>query len=178
MWVKILIPFIGAFIGWLTNVIAIKLLFHPYKPILGIQGVLPKYRKEAAERLGAVVKEHFINNESLINSLREEDIKKAITPLIKKLKNPVITEVLKNLLNPLTIVLKDYLSKALKETPNIIQVDRIVADKVKSFDFKELEKVVYQASGPELRFIKLSGAILGFIIGGIQVIIVSLLMTH
>lgn len=55
-------------------------------------------------------------------------------------------------------------------------MDKIVADKVKSFDFKELEKIVYQASGPELRFIQLTGAFLGFIIGGIQVIITTIIL--
>lgn len=40
---------IGAFIGWMTNVFAIKLLFRPLQPvnILGIklQGLIPKRKR-------------------------------------------------------------------------------------------------------------------------------------
>ena len=32
MWIYIVLPFVGALIGWLTNVIAIKLLFRPREP--------------------------------------------------------------------------------------------------------------------------------------------------
>ena len=45
-----LIVGIGAMIGWITNYLAIKMLFRPYKEInilgLKIQGLLPK-RKQA-----------------------------------------------------------------------------------------------------------------------------------
>ena len=49
-----LIPFISAFIGWFTNWIAIKMLFHPKeeKNILGIkiQGIFPKRQQQFAEK--------------------------------------------------------------------------------------------------------------------------------
>ncbi len=42
----LLLPFAGLFIGWLTNYLAIKMLFHPKKPVnLGLftlQGVFQK----------------------------------------------------------------------------------------------------------------------------------------
>jgi len=50
----ILIPFIGAIIGLITNWIAVKMLFHPRKKIFGIQGVIPKRKKDIAKRIGDV----------------------------------------------------------------------------------------------------------------------------
>jgi uncharacterized membrane protein YheB (UPF0754 family) len=50
----ILIPLIGFIIGYSTNYIAIKMLFHPRNKILGIQGILPKRRKQLAQRIGDV----------------------------------------------------------------------------------------------------------------------------
>ena len=47
----ILIPIIGAIIGLITNWIAVKMLFHPRKKIFGIQGVIPKRKKEIAKRI-------------------------------------------------------------------------------------------------------------------------------
>lgn len=46
-----LLPIIGAIIGAFTNYLAIKMLFHPRKPILGIQGLLPKRRKILASKI-------------------------------------------------------------------------------------------------------------------------------
>lgn len=50
----ILIPVIGALIGLITNWIAVKMLFYPRKKIFGIQGVIPKRKKDIAKRIGDV----------------------------------------------------------------------------------------------------------------------------
>ncbi|MBK6826355.1 MAG: hypothetical protein IPG86_05585 [Chitinophagaceae bacterium] len=58
IWVIILVPLISAFIGWVTNWVAIKMLFHPREPrkFLGItfHGIFPKgsssLRKSWGER--------------------------------------------------------------------------------------------------------------------------------
>ena len=61
----ILLPLIAAFIGWFTNWIAIKMLFHPKEPkkILGItfQGIFPKRQRQFAEKLGALVSTELIS---------------------------------------------------------------------------------------------------------------------
>lgn len=46
-----LLPLIGFIIGAFTNYLAIKMLFHPRKPIFGIQGLLPKRRQVLAEKI-------------------------------------------------------------------------------------------------------------------------------
>ena len=54
----IAIPVIGAFIGWITNVLAIRLIFWPYEPVKipltgwEIYGVIPKRRRELAATIG------------------------------------------------------------------------------------------------------------------------------
>ena len=50
----ILIPLIGFIIGYSTNYLAIKMLFHPRTKIIGIQGLLPKRRKQLAQKIGEV----------------------------------------------------------------------------------------------------------------------------
>ncbi|PTF82212.1 DUF445 domain-containing protein [Staphylococcus chromogenes] len=63
---------IGALIGGVTNMIAIKMLFHPFKAyyIFGKRipftpGLVPKRREEIASKIGRVVEEHLLT-ESLI----------------------------------------------------------------------------------------------------------------
>ena len=63
--ILLLIPFISAFIGWFTNWIAIKMLFHPKEPmnILGIkiQGIFPKNQQKFAQKLGTLVATELLN---------------------------------------------------------------------------------------------------------------------
>ncbi|RNF39457.1 DUF445 family protein [Planococcus salinus] len=62
---------IGALIGGVTNLIAIKMLFRPYKPLyIGswrlpfTPGVIPKRRDELASQLGSTIVEHLLTPES------------------------------------------------------------------------------------------------------------------
>jgi len=64
-WLLIIIPLISAFIGWITNWVAIKMLFHPREPkkILGItfHGIFPKRQQQFAEKLGKLVSAEFLS---------------------------------------------------------------------------------------------------------------------
>jgi uncharacterized membrane protein YheB (UPF0754 family) len=48
----ILLPIVGAIIGLVTNWLAVRMLFYPKKKLLGIQGVIPKRKKDIAKRVG------------------------------------------------------------------------------------------------------------------------------
>jgi len=54
-------------------------------------------------------------------------------------------------------------------------IEKEVSDKIKSMDNKQLQKIIENTSKKEMRFIVFSGALLGFIIGLIQAIILGLL---
>jgi uncharacterized membrane protein YheB (UPF0754 family) len=45
------IPVVGFFIGYLTNYLAVKMLFYPRKRILGYQGVIPRRKREIAKKI-------------------------------------------------------------------------------------------------------------------------------
>lgn len=53
----LLMPVIGFFIGYFTNYLAIKMLFHPRKKVLGIQGVLPKRKGVIAKQISSIAPE-------------------------------------------------------------------------------------------------------------------------
>ncbi len=67
------IPVISALIGWITNYLAVKMIFRPHTPlkILGItfHGILPKRKSALAYEIGETVERELISH---------EDIKKAI----------------------------------------------------------------------------------------------------
>ena len=79
IWLSLLISVIvGAFIGWITNLIAVKALFRPYKKyiICGIeyQGLIPKRRVELADNLGNMVEGELINIQELMDKINSDDV--------------------------------------------------------------------------------------------------------
>ncbi|MBQ3644798.1 MAG: DUF445 family protein [Candidatus Riflebacteria bacterium] len=90
MWETLLSLFvsmlIGGFIGWITNLLAVKALFHPHKNyrILGFdyQGLLPKRRGELANNLGNMVEGELINIPELIKKVKPEDVNPFIDKMV------------------------------------------------------------------------------------------------
>ena len=77
------IPFISAFIGWFTNWIAIKMLFHPKAPrrILGItfHGIFPKRQQQFAEKLGKLVSNELLSFSDIEQKItKPENIEKLL----------------------------------------------------------------------------------------------------
>ena len=71
-----LLPIIAGGIGWLTNFLAVKMLFHPRKEInalglIRIQGVFPKRQAALAEKLGEIVSEQLFSISDVTSKLRE-----------------------------------------------------------------------------------------------------------
>lgn len=74
-------PIVGGVIGYITNGIAIKMLFRPLKPLylLGkpipfTQGIIPKERERIARSIGEVVARELINQTTLKDSLLSQEM--------------------------------------------------------------------------------------------------------
>lgn len=81
----LLMVIIGAFIGGLTNYLAIKMLFHPHQPkyigkwrVPFTPGVIPKRRDQLAKQLGQLVVNHLLTVESLQLKLQDPVLKQQL----------------------------------------------------------------------------------------------------
>lgn len=176
MWIYIVLPFVGALIGWLTNIIAIKLLFRPREPILGIQGALPKHRTHFAEACGATIKGHILDTEFIAKTINKENIQQVILSLMAKIKDPTIEMIAHGFAGQLAGTVEKYLKKYIKDVLKIIEFDKITVQKMEATELEFLEKMLVNALNYEFKFIKLSGLVLGFIIGIVQVLILTLFL--
>ncbi|MCT4508782.1 MAG: DUF445 family protein [Tepidibacter sp.] len=186
---------IGAVIGWVTNILAIKLIFRPIKPInipiinLKIEGLIPKRRKEIAKSIGDVVEQELISIEDIItNMVKEEDkdnlikaVKLKADEIIEQKLPPFIPETFKGMI-------KEYLDKIIQEeigqvigdlsgylihkSSKRIRIGKMVEDKINEFDLEKLEEIIISIAKKELKHIEVLGFILGFFIGILQGIIV------
>ena len=97
---------IGAIIGYVTNFIAIKMLFRPYKAkkigkiTIIPQGIIPKEKPNLAKNVANVVENHLLDKEEihkLLNSDKfKEEIKNLISSKIDEFEMPNITEFIKS----------------------------------------------------------------------------------
>lgn len=89
-------PIIGAGIGYITNYIAVKMLFRPRKAIyLGkirlpfTPGIIPKNKKRISVGVANVISTTFLNEENLKLTLLSDDIKNTLKSNINHfIKNP------------------------------------------------------------------------------------------
>lgn len=194
----ILIPVISAFIGWFTNWMALKMLFHPRSPrkILGItfQGIFPKSQKQFAEKLGKLVSTELLSFEDIKQKIADPKNINAMMPFLEqkidyflrtKISDvfPVISMFIgDNTINQLKgIFMKelqsmfpDLINGYMKSLESQLDLEKIVIDKVSKFSTDKMETILNQIMSKEFRFIEIIGGVLGLIIGCIQVAITLL----
>jgi len=193
-----LIPLISAFIGWFTNWIAIKMLFHPKEPkqILGItfHGIFPKRQKIFAEKLGKMISAEFLSFEDIEEKIASPQNLQKLMPTVEGhvdnfLRNKLSDEMpflslfigertirsLKNIfMQELQILFPQLMKSYAGHLQEELDLEKIVTDKVSSFSTDKLEAILYQIMSKEFRFVEILGGVIGFIIGILQVLLTLL----
>jgi len=191
----LVIPIISAFIGWFTNWIAIKMLFHPREPkrILGItfHGIFPKRQKIFAEKLGKMISAEFLSYEDIEEKIANPKNLEKLMPMIEEHVDNFLKNKLSDEMPFLSLFIGSKTIKSLKKTfmqeleilfPQIMKryaghleeeldLEKIVIDKVSAFSTDKLEDILYQIMSKEFRFVEILGGVIGFLIGIVQVLI-------
>lgn len=188
-----LLPLISAFIGWFTNFLAIKMLFHPREPkkILWftLQGIFPKRQKQFAEKLGKLVSEELLSFSDIEEKITHPDNIQNLMPLVEehidqflRVKLPKQMPVISMFIGEKTInelkgvfiseletlfpvIMKNYMHNLQSE----LDLEKIVTEKVSNFSSDKLEQVLTSIMSKEFRFVEIIGGVLGFLIGLLQV---------
>lgn len=188
-----LIPIISAFIGWFTNWIAIKMLFHPREPkkILGIkfQGIFPKNQAQFAAKLGKLVGEELLSFKDISSKITNPENVEKLMPVVEthidhflrvKLaeKMPVIssfigektiTELKGVFMEELKTLFPTLMETYMHNLQQDLDLEQIVTQKVAAFSSNKLEDILNSIMSKEFRFVEIIGAVLGFIIGLLQI---------
>ncbi len=84
-------PGIGAFIGYLTNTVAIRMLFRPLEPwyFFGLRvpmtpGVIPSKRHDLAENIGEMVGRHLLTSKDIGAAVSEEPFQEHLANLVDR----------------------------------------------------------------------------------------------
>ena len=175
-------------IGWFTNYLAIKSLFRPVKPInfglFKFQGVIPKRRRKIINNLTQVIEDYMFSNEDILKELNKKSniksMKDKLLPIIEQKIMDKIPEMFQMVAGPilhkiLNAELENILHKIIKEFGSglidAINVKEIIAEKLHSYDVSNMEHIVNKIAKQEFKHIELLGALIGFIIGIFQVLL-------
>ena len=237
-------PIIGAIIGYGTNWIAVKMLFHPRKPIAVFgktlpftPGIIPKRQPKLAKAIAATVSNQLLTEEALKGMLLTDEMKDkiscsvlqfvenqtdnrtslhqvsdkigdgiasmiihALNDVVKgtflammvnesTLENlrPLVTEKIGKItlgeIATLTVdsgadigglaekIYVDLLEKHLSDLLKVLDLEGMIEKKVAELDVMELERLLLGIMKKELDTVVWLGAVIGFVIGGVNILI-------
>jgi uncharacterized membrane protein YheB (UPF0754 family) len=183
---------ICAFIGWITNFIAIKMLFHPRRPVqigsLTVQGIFPKRQKALAMNLAAVIEGELLSHNDIRQAMHgpefaaklkdriqdgfAEFLSKrlgGLNPMIAMFLDGAMLDRIKGLLDTeLDRIVPGLLETATSELENTLDLRQVIQDKIEGLSMEKLEVLLMSIMAREFRFVELVGGVLGGIIGLIQ----------
>ena len=193
-----LIPFISAFIGWFTNWIAIKMLFHPREPkkVLGItfHGIFPKRQKQFAEKLGKLVSNELLSFNDIEEKISNPANISKLMPFVEShidhflrvklaehmpvismfIGDKTINQLKEVFITELTELFPEIMKNYMNNLQEDLDLEKIVTQKVSGFSSDKLEQILNDIMAKEFRFVEIIGGVLGFLIGLLQVLLTLL----
>ncbi len=162
---------VSSLIGYITNWVALKMLFHPKKPKFGLQGIMIKRKAAIAASIADLIIDRLLSNElsgsseSMINNISDAASSELAILLAQDMSldpsetikiQSVIANEIANLCKNANIKthaaeLKDSLIKNINAIPD-----------------DEIESVVLTIVANEFKTIEIIGAVLGAVIGGLS----------
>ena len=190
--------FISATIGWITNWVAIKMLFRPHKEInfglFKIQGLIPKRKAEIGSGIANIIQNELISVKDVISNIDREEFSKRLDSSIDKVLEKNLKAKVKEKFPVLQMFFTDRMAKDVSNTIKDIIMENqekifeifsnyaeenidfevIISDKISNFSLDKLEEIITLLAKKELKHIEVIGAILGGLIGVAQYLITLL----
>lgn len=186
---------ISGAIGWITNWVAIKMLFRPHKEInfglFKIQGLIPKRRAEIGSGIANIIQNELISVKDVISNIDREEFSKRLDSSIDKVLEKNLKAKVKEKFPVLQMFFTDRMAKDVSNTIKDIIMENqekifeifsnyaeeninfevIISDKISNFSLDKLEEIITLLAKKELKHIEVIGAILGMLIGAVQYLI-------
>ena len=186
-----LTPLITAMIGWVTNWLAIKMLFHPRKPMRVFfwkwQGLIPRRQQQLAAEAAEIIEREILQQHLILSEIKKIEL----SPYLEKIARTLIWErigpqlraipLLGNFINDRILAKFETIASAeiKKEAGPLVEqvaiefessvdLKQMIENNISAFDVGRLEEIVDYVAKREFRTIERLGALLGFFIGCAQ----------
>lgn len=191
------LPVTGGLIGWVTNRLALWALFRPVHPVrvpvVGwtVQGLLPRRQADLARALAEAVERDLLTAADVRDHLRRLPLDRAAADAVAQMaREAVLARMPAWLPRSWSTPLADRVAQAAglevrRRFPELaegllaaagegLRLGPVVERKLLELDPAGVEALVVRLAGRELRFVEWSGAVLGFLVGLLQALLVSL----
>lgn len=193
-WLYLSMPFVAALIGYVTKIVAIKMMFEPiefigFKPFLGWQGIVPRKAAVMAAIACDTMTTKLIKPEDVFSKLDPDriakEIEKPLFAAVEDITREIASQYSPGLWEVAPEAVKRMIVQRIRdEAPNLIRqimID-IQSDIGAVFDLKDmvitnllrdkrlLNRIFLEAGSEEFRFIRNSGIWFGFVIGVVQAV--------
>ena len=190
----ILTPFITAAIGWFTNWVAIKMLFDPRVPVRIFcwkwQGLIPRRQLQLACESAEIIEREILQQHMILNEIKKINLE----PYLEKTAHTLVWErigpqlqaipLLGSFINDGIIAKFEVIAcaeikneagplieKVATQFEASVDLKQMIEDNIAAFDLERLESIVNAVAKREFRTIEGLGAVLGFVIGCLQVVL-------
>lgn len=193
VWKYASMPVISAFVGYITNVVAIYMMFHPIKfiglkePFLGWQGIVPRKAAKMAGIAVDTITEKLLSEEEMFSRMDPErvaeELEGPLVAMIDDITDAVMLEHQPTLWQNLPAgIKKQIVGRIQREAPVVVAdiMEEVRANVGQMFDLKDMvvnnlvrnkpliNRVFQEAGHAEFKFIAHSGLYFGFLFGFIQ----------
>ena len=195
VWVYLTIPLGAAFVGWITKILALKMMFYPVEfkgipPYLGWQGQIPKRApKMAAVAVDSLTSE-ILKPEEMFDKIDPNELVKELAEPLRQTSAEMVDTIMMSFQPQIWRAtpdqLKDVVVKNVEKRIPVAMAamfDKLRGQVDQIFDIKHMvvtnlvrDKVtlntVFQDIGkPAFKFLIMSGLLFGFLIGLIQTVV-------
>lgn len=195
-WKYASMPFISAIIGYITNRVAVWMMFHPieffgiWKPFLGWQGIVPRKAAKMSAIATDTITENLIDSEEIFSRLDPEEVAQKLEKPLNEMTADLVAEVM---IAEHPEVWERTPMAARETVVARVQaaVPKAIADTVRDlrkdvnqvFDLKDMvvtnlvyhkelmNRIFLETGKEEFKFIIRSGAYFGFPLGMIQMFV-------
>lgn len=192
-WKYASMPVISAVIGYVTNVVAIKMMFHPtefiglWKPWLGWQGIVPRKAAKMSAIATDTITHHLLTSEEIFDRLDPDEVAAKLRQPLDEIVEALIDDVMMTH-HPQIWAATPIAARATIVSRVQTEVPGAIADTVRDlrkdvnqvFDLKDMvvtnlvhhkplmNRIFLETGDKEFRFIANSGAYFGFPLGLLQ----------
>ena len=195
-WIVLLIPLISAIVGWFTNVVAIKMMFHPIEffgipPYLGWQGVIPANALRLAKVSNSLITEKLLSLRELFDeTFNADSFTGKLGAVIDEVTEQIIDEVANKHAKAMWDNAGEFMQNKVRQKvrAEVVEVSHAIAldmaddiDSIMDIERTVLEAVerhkalmgemFYEVGRQEFKFIERSGLYFGFLFGLAQMVV-------
>lgn len=185
LYLLLVVPTVSAFIGWLTNWQAVKMIFWPTKRKFGWQGIVYAHADKFAANLGQIAQNELMNADEMAAKLDPDELEKAVLPVLDA-EAPVLVAAAADKIRPgawpmvpppmqamiveqvktrARTIARELSDELRPRAAKILDVEALVAGQLSGPNVERLARLTEQIGKKEFKFIEYSGAIFGLIIG-------------